>query len=244
VVNRSADLRPVVDFGRFAFFARPLFTALRWIEKSWIHNWGWAIVILTLGINIILLPLRVMSMRSALKMQRIAPQIKQIQDKYKNLKMTDPRRAEQQKEINELQEKHGVNPLGGCLPLLIQMPFLWAFYTMLGSAIELRQAQWFWLKDLSSPDPYFLIPILIVVTMILMQRMTPAAGVSAEQQRMMNVMMPVMIGAFSWRLPSGLGLYWATGTVVGIVQQMGMNQTSLGKEMRALAVKRASKAKK
>jgi YidC/Oxa1 family membrane protein insertase len=239
--DMGVDLRPVVDFGRFAFFARPLFAALRWIEKNAVHNWGWAIVLLTVGINIILLPLRIISMRSALKMQKIAPLVKSIQDKYSKYKMTDPRRAEQNVEIQALYKQHDVNPASGCLPMIIQLPFLWAFYTMLGSAFELRQAHWFWLKDLSSPDPYFLLPVLIVVTMILMQRMTPTAGVSAEQQRMMNVMMPMMIGFFSWRLASGLGLYWVTGTVVGIVQQMGMNRTSLGRDLRALAQKQAKK---
>lgn len=237
----TADLKPVVDFGFFAFFARPLFAALKWIEQHVIHNWGWAIVLLTVLINAVLLPLRIMSMRSALKMQRISPQIQQIQEKYKKYKLNDPRRAEANTEISALYKQHNVNPASGCLPLIIQMPFLWAFYTMLSNAIELRHAQWFWLKDLSSPDRLFLIPILIVVTMIIMQRMTPTAGMSAEQMRMMNIMMPVMIGLMSWSLASGLGLYWVTGTVVGIVQQMAMNRTSLGKEMRAIAEKRAAK---
>jgi YidC/Oxa1 family membrane protein insertase len=237
----SADLKPAVDFGFFSFFARPLFATLKWIQQNAIHNWGWAIIVLTVLINIVLLPLRVMSMRSALKMQRIAPQIQQVQDKYKKYKLNDPKRAEANAEISALYKEHNVNPAGGCLPMIIQLPFLWAFYTMLSNTIELRHAQWFWLKDLASPDRLFLIPIAIVVTMILMQRMTPTAGMSAEQARMMNLMMPVMIGLMSWSVASGLGLYWVTGTIVGILQQMAMNRTSLGKEMQALAAKRAAK---
>ncbi len=130
------------------------------------------------------------------------------------------------------------------MPLLIQMPFLFAFYTMLSSAIELRQASWLWLNDLAGPDRYFLIPILIVISMMMLQRMTPQAGISAEQQRMMNLMMPLMIGFMSWSVASGLGLYWVTSQIVGIVQQSVMNRTELGKEIRAIALKRAAKQKK
>ena len=104
-----------------------------------VRNWGWSIIILTVIINIALLPLRITSQKSALKMQRLQPQMKAIQAKYKNIPMRDPRRAEMNAEINDLYKKEGVNPAGGCLPLLIQLPFLWAFYSMLGNAIELRQ---------------------------------------------------------------------------------------------------------
>jgi YidC/Oxa1 family membrane protein insertase len=244
VPGRNWDLRTVVDFGRFSFVARPLFIWLHWTYDHWVQNWGWAIIILTVIINAALLPLRIMSMRSALKMQKIAPQVQSINDKYKKYSLKDPRRQEAQKEISALYKEHDVNPAGGCLPLLIQMPFLWAFWTMLQAAIELRGAHWMWLTDLSQPDHLFLIPITIIVSTLLMQRMTPQAGMNPEQARMMNLMMPLMLGFMSWSVASGLGLYWLTGTIVGIIQQWAMNRTKLGQEIRAIQEKRAAKRDK
>lgn len=239
--GQGSDLRAVVDFGMFSFIARPLFAWLRWTHDHWVSNWGWSIIILTIIINIALLPLRVISMRSALKMQKIAPQIQSINDKYKKYSMRDPRRAEANQEIAALYKQHNVNPASGCLPILIQMPFLFAFYAMLAATIELRHAQWFWLKDLSTPDKWFIIPVAIIISTVYMQRMTPQAGMAPEQQRMMNFMMPVMLGLMSWSVASGLGVYWVTGTLVSIVQQWAMNRTELGREIRAEAEKRARK---
>lgn len=240
----GADLRQVVDFGMFSFIARPLFAWAKWTEQHWIPNWGWSIIFLTVIINLALLPLRISSMRSALKMQKVAPQIQAIQEKYKKYKMNDPRRAEANAEISAVYKQHNINPVGGCLPMIIQLPFLFAFYAMLANAIELRQAKWLWLNDLSTPDKFFIIPVLIVVTMLIMQRITPAAGISAEQQKMMNVMMPLMVGLMSWSVASGLGLYWVTGTVVGIVQQLIMNRTKLGREIHEVNQRRMLRQKK
>ena len=159
-------------------------------------------------------------MKSALEMQRIQPQIQVIQGKYKKYPMRDPRRAEMNQEISALYKEHKVNPASGCLPLLVQMPFLWAFYQMLAQANELRHASLYWLPDLSAPDHMLVLPILIVLhPRSSCRRMTPQAGVSKEQQRMMNLMMPLMLGFFSYSVASGLGIYWAVGTIVGIVQQ-------------------------
>ena len=237
----TENLRDVLDLGMFSFIARPLFMWLRWTYEHWVHNWGWAIIILTVFINLALLPLRVMSMRSALKMQKIAPQIQSINDKYKKYSLKDPRRADAQKEISALYKEHDVNPAGGCLPLIIQMPFLFAFWAMLNATIELRGASWLWLKDLSQPDHLYIIPIVIILSTMFMQKMTPQAGMNPEQARMMNLMMPLMLGFMSWSVASGLGVYWLTGTIVGIVQQWSMNKTSLGQEIRALQEKRARK---
>lgn len=244
VAGKSWDLRPVVDFGRFKFIAQPLFLWLHWTYDHWIPNWGWAIIFLTVVINAALLPLRIIAMRSALKMQKIAPQVQSINDKYKKYSLKDPRRQEAQKEISALYKEHDVNPAGGCLPLIIQMPFLFAFWTMLSAAIELRGAHWMWLSDLSQPDHLYLIPITIILSTLIMQRMTPQAGMNPEQARMMNLMMPLMLGFMSWSVASGLGLYWLTGTIVGIVQQWAMNRTALGKEIRAIQEKRAAKQAK
>jgi YidC/Oxa1 family membrane protein insertase len=237
------DLRGLVDFGFFGIIARPLFLWLRWTHE-WVHNWGWSILVLTLVINIALLPLRLSSTRSALKMQRVQPQVKVIKDKYAKFGLRDPRRAEMNQEISALFKKEGVNPAGGCFPLLIQFPFLIAFYTMLGVAIELRHAPWFWVRDLSSPDPLHILPIGIILSTVAVQKMTPQAGVDPTQQRMMLIMMPVMLGVISWNLASGLCLYWTAGNVIAIIQQYLMNRTKLGREMRQEMEKRARKREK
>ena len=238
----GVDLHGVLDFGFFGFIGRPLFAWVLWTQQHWTSNWGWTIIVVTVMINVALLPLRISQIKSSMKMQKVAPQMQAIQEKYKKYKMDDPRRMEMQKEVAALYKEHDVNPIGGCLPVLIQMPFLFAFYTMLRNAIELRHAGWLYLTDLSAPDHWHIIPIATIVLMVAMQRMMPAAGMSKEQQRMMNMMTPVMFALFTWTVASGLGLYIITGTVVQIVQQVIMNRTPMGREMRALAEKRAAKA--
>lgn len=243
IVGTEQDLRGLINFGFWGVIARPLFLWLRW-TYDFIHNWGWAICIQTLIINLALMPLRISSMKSALKMQKIQPQMNSVKEKYKKYGMRDPRRQEMNTEIGELMKKEGVSPVGGCLPLVIQMPFLFAYYSMLGSALDLRHARWLWIPDLSSSDPYHILPIGIFITMLFMQRMTPQAGMDPSQQKMMNVLMPVMMGFLSWNFASGLCLYWAEGNLIAIVQQMVMNRTSLGREMREMAAKRARKKEK
>jgi len=235
------DLRNVVDFGFFSLIARPLFLWLKWTHEHIASNWGLCIVILTICINLALLPLRITSTKSALKMQKLQPQMKAIQEKYKKLPMRDPKRQEMNAEIGELYKREGVNPAGGCLPLLIQMPFLFAFYTMLQNAIELRQAPFLWLHDLASPDKLFIMPVLIVISTYLMQKMTPSAGMDPKQQQMMTLMMPLMIGWFSFNLPSGLSVYWIVGNIILMIQQYVINKSHLGQELRAEQEKRARK---
>jgi len=244
ITGAEPDLRAIVDFGWLGLIARPLFLWLKWTHDHVIRNWGWAIVIQTLIINLALLPLRLSQMKSMLKMQRVAPQIKAIQEKYKKYSLRDPRKAEMNQEVSALYKKEGVNPAGGCLPLVIQMPFLFAYYRMLGVAIDLRHAPWGWVKDLSAPDPFYILPIAIVVTMFFMQRLTPQAGMDPTQQKMMNIMMPVMLGYISINLAAGLCLYWSMGNLIGIVQQSVMNRTALGREMREMMEKRARKKDK
>ena len=244
ISGASQDLRSLVNFGFFGIIARPLFLWLKWTYEHIVGNWGWAIAIQTLIINLALLPLRISSMKSALKMQKVQPQMNAVREKYKKYSMRDPRKQEMNQEIAALMKKEGVNPTGGCLPLIIQMPFLFAYYSMLGSALDLRHAHWLWIHDLSAPDPWYLLPIGIVVSMFITQRMTPQAGMDPAQQKMMAFMMPVMIGVISFNLAAGLCLYWTEGNIIAIVQQSLMNRTSLGKEMRELAAKRARKKDK
>jgi YidC/Oxa1 family membrane protein insertase len=244
IVGAPQDLRSLVNFGFFGVIARPLFLWLKWTFEKVVHNWGWAIVIQTLIINLALLPLRISSMKSALKMQKVAPQIKAIQEKYKKYSMRDPRKQEMNQEVSALYKAEGVNPVGGCLPMIIQMPFLFAYYSMLGAALDLRHAHWLWIRDLSSPDPWHILPVGIIITMLLTQRMTPQPGMDPSQQKMMTLMMPLMLGVISWNLAAGLCLYWSEGNLIAIVQQAIMNRTSLGREMREIALKRARKKEK
>jgi YidC/Oxa1 family membrane protein insertase len=244
VSGADNDLTGLVDFGWWGILAKPLFVWLRWTYHYIVPNWGWAIVVQTLIISLALLPLRITQMKSMLKMQRVAPQIKSIQEKYKKYSLRDPRKAAMNEEISALYKKEGVNPAGGCLPLLIQMPFLFAYYRMLGTALDLRHAHWLWVHDLSAADPLYILPILMVISSLVTQKMTPQAGMDPAQQRMMNVMMPLMMGFIFFRLAAGLNLYYAVVNLIGIAQQSVMNRTKLGREMREMMEKRARKKDK
>ena len=244
VTGANPDLRGLVDFGWWGLIARPLFLWLKWTYNHIVPNWGWAIVLQTLIISIAMLPLRISQMKSMLKMQRVAPQIKSIQEKYKKYSLRDPRKAPMNEEISALYKKEGVNPAGGCLPLLIQMPFLIAYYRMLNTALELRHAHWLWIHDLSGRDPYFILPICLVVSMLITQRMTPQAGMDPAQQKMMTWMMPLMMGFIFFNLAAGLNLYYSESNLISIAQQAIMNRTKLGREMREMMEKRARKRDK
>ena len=223
----NPKLTQVVDWGWFGAIAKPLFYALNWTTDHVVHNYGWSIVLVTLVINILLFPLKITGMKSSKKMQALQPQIKAINDKYKGISMKDPRKTEQNQEVMDLYKKNGVNPVGGCLPMLLQMPFLWAFYKVLSVAIVMRGSHWLWVSDLSQPDTWFDIhwlPILLVITQFAMQRMTPQPGVDPAQAKMM-MFMPLMFGFMFYKASAGLVLYWLTGNVVGIVQQWLLNRT-------------------
>ena len=245
IKNDHPDLRGLVDFGWWGILARPLFLWLKWMYGHVVANWGWAIVLQTLIISLALMPLRITQMKSMLKMQRVAPQIKSIQDKYKKYSLRDPRKAGMNEEISALYKKEGVNPAGGCLPMLIQFPFLIAYYRMLGTALDLRHAHWLWISDLSAKDPYMVLPILMVISMFAMQRITPQpAGMDPAQQKMMTWMMPLMMGFFFFNFASGLSLYYAESNLIQMAQQAVMNKTKLGREMREMLEKRARKKEK
>ncbi|HEY6250854.1 MAG TPA: YidC/Oxa1 family insertase periplasmic-domain containing protein, partial [Candidatus Angelobacter sp.] len=233
------DLRGLIDFGWFGFISRPLFVWLKWTYHHMIPNWGWAIAFVTIVINGVLLPLRLSSMKSSLKMQKIQPQVKAITEKYKRYSLTDPRRAQMQQEMSALYKKEGVNPVGGCFPMLLQLPFLYAFYSVLGNAIDLRQASWIWIHDLSGADPLHILPILIMITMYFSQKTLPQGGMEPAQQKMMQIVMPLMLGLISWGLPAGLGIYWAISNLLAWVQQIAINRTEFGKQVRKTMEKRA-----
>ena len=142
-------------------------------------------------------------------------------------------------EIMQLQKDNGVNMFGGCVPTLIQMPLLFAMFSMLPKVVELRHAHWFWLPDLSSADPYHILPIVMMLSQFLVQFYTPSPGVDPEQQKMMAFMMPAISGYMTWNYSSGLALYWSVGNLISIATQAVMNRTGVGQEMREIANKRA-----
>jgi YidC/Oxa1 family membrane protein insertase len=172
--------------GSMNIVERQLFVPLAFIQGHVVAgrsgSWGWAIVLITVGINLLLLPLRISSMRSGVKMQRLQPAIQEIRARYKSVKLTDPRHSEMAAEIAKLQKDNGVNMFGGCLPLLIQMPLLFAFFGMLRKAAPLHGAAWLWLHDLSAADPYHMLPVLMTVSQLLVQWYTPSPGATCNNR--------------------------------------------------------------
>ena len=218
-------LHSLVQFGYLEFIADPLFHGLKWLHK-YIPNYGWAIVVLTLIINMVLFPLRISSYKTTLKMQRVAPEIKQIQERYKKYKMNDPRKAEMNKEVMAIYSREGINPVGGCFQMFLQMPIWFGLNRALSYAIELRHTQWLWITDLASKDPYYVLPVLVGITMYLVSKMTPMTTTDPQQAQMMKIMpltFSVMFVVFPFS--SGLALYILTSSLVGILQQWYLNRS-------------------
>jgi YidC/Oxa1 family membrane protein insertase len=226
------------------YIAKPLYYALRFLRNfigAGTYSWGWAIVLFTAVFTLLFIPLRFMMMKSSLKMMRIQPKVDAIKKRYANLKMNDPKKTEMNSEVMALYKEEGVNMYGSCLPMLPQLPLFYGFFRVLYNAVELRQAHWFWLPDLSQPDPMHILPLLIIVTMFLTQYITPSPGMDNMQKNMMAFIMPIFMGSFLWHYASGLALYWATQNVLNLALQIFINQSSYGKEMHAIAARRAAK---
>jgi len=212
----GTDLSGVIDYGMFWFLVRPLLASLKWIH-TYVRNYGLAIIVLTLLLTLLLFPIRLKQMISMKKMQVVQPKVKEIQERYKRYKKTDPKRAEMNQEIMALYKEHNVNPLGGCLPLILQMPLLYAFYQLLAASIELRQAPFFaWIQDLSQKDPYFILPIVMGVTMLISQKMTPMAPGADPTQAKMMMIMPVVFTLMFLNVSSGLNLYFLCSNIFQI----------------------------
>ena len=207
-----------IDFGRFSYVVISLLRALNWIH-GYIGNYGWAIIVLTVLINAAMFPLRHKSVVSMRKMQEIQPEAKRIQDRYAKLKSTDPAKQKMNEELMALYRERGVNPASGCVPMLLTMPVLFAFYALLTTAIELRGAPFFgWIHDLSLPDPYYVTPVLMGISQLWQTRITPQAGTDPTQQKMM-MFMPVMFMFFFLWAPAGVAIYWLVSNVWAIGQQ-------------------------
>lgn len=229
--SMNPPLDNLVEFGVFKILAEPLFLGLRYIYDHWVRNYGWAIVLLTVLINLALFPLKIKGIHLAQKQQKVAPIVKRIQEKYKQYKMNDPRKQKMNQEIMEVYKQYGINPVAGCLPMVLQLPLIYGFYEVLGTVIELRHAPWFGcVRDLSVPDachpfgiPFPLLPTLMIISMFVMQVMTPMGATDPTQKRMMYVM-PLLFGTIFYRLASGVVLYYMTANLVGIAQQLIINR--------------------
>ena len=237
----SQSLEPLINFGWLTVLAKPLYLALRFLNEHGIPNWGWDIIIITVIFNLVMLPTRLMMMKSSLKMMRIQPKVDALKQRYAHLKVSDPKRAEMNTEMMALYKTENVNMYGSCLPLLIQMPLFFAYYRVLANVIDLRQAHWFWLKDLSVADPLYVLAGIIIVSMFLVQWMTPSPGMDPNQRRMMAIMMPVIFGYSMSHFASGLALYWGTGNVINLGIQFAINKSTMGKEMVEIAAKRQAR---
>ena len=216
------NLVRAINFGMFAWLAVPLLKALNGIN-DYLVNYGWSIIALTVLINLAIFPLRHKSFVSMRKMQAIQPEVKAIQERYGKLKATDPEKQKMNSELMGLYKERGVNPASGCVPILLTMPLLFAFYSLLSAAIELRGAPFaWWIKDLSVHDPWYVTPILMGVTMVVQQKMTPSQADPVQQKMMM--LMPLMFtGMFLWA-PSGLVIYWFVSNILAIGQQYATNR--------------------
>ncbi|HEX4964898.1 MAG TPA: membrane protein insertase YidC [Thermoanaerobaculia bacterium] len=222
-------LQETVDLGKFSFLARPLLAGLHWIYGHVVPNYGWAIVLMTVLIKLLLLPVTHKSTMSMRKMQDLNPKVQGIRDKYRT-KLKDKQgrpNLEMQKKMNDevmaIYKEAGVNPAGGCFPLLLQMPILFAFYGMLSSAAELRKAPWaLWIHDLSAADPYYVLPIIMGITQFIQVRMGPQTG--DPMQRRMFQLMPLVMTFLFLGFPSGLVIYWLTNNVLTILQLQVYNR--------------------
>ncbi|HSM52474.1 MAG TPA: membrane protein insertase YidC [Thermoanaerobaculia bacterium] len=228
LVELPYGLEKSVRWGMFGFLARPLLWGLHWLHDSVVANWGWAIVLMTIVLKIVLLPLTLTAYASMQKMQRLNPKIQAIRERYrpklrdKQGKMNSEAQRQMNEEVMALYKAEGVNPAGGCLPILLQIPVFFAFYTLLSASVELWHAPWIgWIHDLSAKDPYYVLPILMGVTQVIQQKMTPAAA--DPIQRRMFQLFPIIFTVFSLGFPSGLVLYWLVNNILTIIQQAIQN---------------------
>jgi YidC/Oxa1 family membrane protein insertase len=211
-----------INFGMFSVLVVPLLRSLNWIY-GYVGNYGWAILILTLFINLVLFPLNHKSVVSMRKMQEIQPEVKGIQERYSKLKATDPAKQKMNQEMMALYRERGVNPASGCIPIVLTLPVFLAFYALLTTAIELRGAPFVgWIHDLSQPDPYYAMPILVGLSQVWQQWMTPSTGMDPAQQKMMMIMPIVLIFVFV-STPAGALIYWLVGNVWRVGQMQLTN---------------------
>jgi YidC/Oxa1 family membrane protein insertase len=240
----GGDLKEVVPVGEWLGpIVVPLMALLRWMH-GFIGNYGWAIVLLTVIINVLMAPFRHYSIVNGMKMSKLAPEMRVIQERYRKVPLMDPKRAEMQEEINALYARHGMNMgtqmLVGCLPLLLTMPFFIAFYRMLSASIDLRGASFLWIPDLSQKDPLYLTPVLMGLSMAATAFLTPTTADPA--QRRIQMLLPIMFVVFLFSAPAGLNVYWLCSNLCGITQQ-GLTMLFMSGSGAALATKARARKK-
>lgn len=207
----DSELAQIIDFGFFGFIARPLLYVMKGFH-SVVGNWGWAIILLTLLVRLCVLPFNIMSFKSMKAMQKVQPIIQSLREKYKD----DPMRLNQ--EMMAVMKQNGANPVGGCLPMLLQIPVFFALYRVIGSSIELYNSPFIgWIHDLSAHDPFYVLPVLMAVFMFIQQKLTPST-MDPTQAKIM-AFLPLVFSVFMLQLPSGLTLYMVVSTLFGIIQQ-------------------------
>jgi len=207
----------VVDYGWLHIIAKPLFIVLSWIH-SWVGNWGWAIVILTIMIKLVFYPLNAKAGRSMAQMRVLAPKMEKLKQLYGDDKQ------KMNLAMMELYKTEKINPLGGCLPIVVQIPVFIALYWVLLSSIELRHAPWIgWIQDLSAPDPYYILPVIYAVSMFVQTKLNPQPADPVQAKVMLA--MPIVFSIFFFFFPSGLVLYWVVQNLLSIVQQWHINRT-------------------
>ena len=227
----NPKLEQVINFGWLSILAKPLFLIVNWSYDHIFHNFGWAIVVVTIVINFMLFPVKLSNMKSMRKMQALKPQIDEINAKYKGIKISDPKKGDQNQEVMALYKKYGVNPMGSCIPMLLQIPFFFAFYQVLKVSVEMRGAAWLWVTDLSQPEHLAIriLPVIMIVSQFVMQKMTPQPSGDPNQQKMMQFM-PLIFGFMFYQFPSGLVLYYLTSNLVSVGQQWFFNHTETAQE--------------
>ena len=225
--NLNPKLTDAIEYGLITFFSKPLFKLLQWFHNH-VGNWGWAIVLVTLLIKLVLFPLSYKGMMSMNKLKDLAPKMKELKEKYGK----DPQKMNMK--MMEMYKKEGANPMGGCLPMLIQIPIFFAIYRVLLNSVELQGAEWMlWITDLSIKDPFFVLPILMGASMWYQQKLTPNTMTDPMQQKIFQ-WLPVVMTLFFLTFPAGLVLYWLVNNLFTIAQQFIIN--------RAYANQKAAKA--
>ena len=212
----NPKLTKIIEYGFFTFIAHPVFLFLKYIH-SIVGNWGWAIIIITLIIRLILYPLTYKGMVSMNKLKALSPKIKELQKQHKG----DPQKMNAK--MMELYKKHGANPMGGCLPMLMQIPIFFAIYRVLLNSVELKDAPWIgWIHDLSIMDPYYILPVLMGASMFWQQRITPTNFTDPMQEKIMKFL-PLIFTFFFVTFPAGLTLYWFVNNLFSVAQQYYVN---------------------
>jgi len=232
---QDRPVSPRDRFGRTRLISWPLYLVLRFLYAHVTKNWGTAIILLTALFNVVMIWPRLMSLKSSAKMARLQPQIAEIRKRYPKASLSSQAQAEMNNQIMALYKSEDVNLFGGCLPVLLQMPLLFGLFSVFQNAVELAGARWMWLVDLSKPDPLYILPTIIIGSMVMTQFITPSPGLDVGQRRAVAIVSALIFGFGLARYASGIALYWATGNVINLLIQFGLNRSGFGADKNPVA---------